>query len=297
MTSAEQPQESREKVTGDKSPAALELIKFAAFLEGVPPSQERAISDLVKREGPRNARTINRPALTLHCPSPSCKGDRIFRCTDVGQTLQEENAFRDFYFTYLCSNCRMSMKMFSLRVSVDASSEDAGAAYKYGEKPPYGPPTPPRLLTLLEDQRDTFLKGRRCEFQNLGVGAFGYYRRVVEHQKNRIIDEIISVSKTIGASEENLAALDAARNETQFSKSVSLVKDALPQTLLINGQNPLTLLHSALSAGLHEQPDEKCLELAHAIRVVLAELAEKLSQALKDKAELTAALSLLMKRD
>lgn len=50
----------------------------------------------------------------------------------------------------------------------------------------------------------------------------------------------------------------------------------IPQTLLINGHNQLTLLHSALSEGLHDQTDEKCLELATSIRVVLTDLADRL---------------------
>jgi hypothetical protein len=81
----------------------------------------------------------------------------------------------------------------------------------------------------------------------------------------------------------------------EFSKAVESAKDAIPQSLLINGQNPLTLLYSALSIGIHEQTDEKCLELAHDVRVVLVELSERLGQALKDEAELDSAVSRLMK--
>jgi len=140
-----------------------------------------------------------------------------------------------------------------------------------------------------------FLKGRRCENQGLGIGAFSYYRRVVEHQKGRIIDEVIKVSGKIGAPEETLKLLREARNETKFSKSVSLIKDAIPQALLISGHNPLTLLHNALSAGLHEDTDDGCLSLAQAVRVVLVDLSERLSHALRDDAELKTAVSRLMK--
>lgn len=140
-----------------------------------------------------------------------------------------------------------------------------------------------------------FLRGRRCETQGLGVGAFSYYRRVVEHQRNRIIEEIIKVAKLVNAPQPTIAHLTDALAETQFSKSVALVKDAIPQSLLLKGHNPLTLLHEALSAGLHEESDARCLELAQAVRVVLAELSERLSQALKDEAELGEALSQLMK--
>jgi hypothetical protein len=79
-------------------------------------------------------------------------------------------------------------------------------------------------------------------------------------------------------------------------KAIESVKDSIPESLLVNGHNPLTLLHSALSEGLHAQTDEQCLELAQAVRVVLAELAERIGQALKDEAELNAAISRLMNR-
>jgi hypothetical protein len=63
----------------------------------------------------------------------------------------------------------------------------------------------------------------------------------------------------------------------------------------VNGHNPLTLLHSALSEGLHAQTDEQCLELATSIRVVLSELVDQLGNALKEEAELNAAVSRLLK--
>ena len=59
----------------------------------------------------------------------------------------------------------------------------------------------------------------------------------------------------------------------------------------------VNLIGDCSSAGLHEQPDERCLDLAHDVRVVLADLAERIGQALKDDAELTAAISRLTKPD
>ena len=45
---------------------------------------------------------------------------------------------------------------------------------------------------------------------------------------------------------------------------------------------------------MHEKSDEKCLVLAHDVRVVLAELSERISQALKDEKELNSAVSRLL---
>ena len=84
--------------------------------------------------------------------------------------------------------------------------------------------------------------------------------------------------------------------ETRFSQALANVKGSIPQALLINGHNPLLLLHSALSDGLHARDDAYCLEQASSIRVVLEELSERLSQALKDEAELNKALSHLLNR-
>jgi hypothetical protein len=86
-----------------------------------------------------------------------------------------------------------------------------------------------------------------------------------------------------------------AKNETQFTAAVGAVKHGIPSALLVNGHNPLTLLHAALSEGLHAQTDEECLGLATSIRVVLADLADRLGHALKDRAELAAAVTRLMK--
>jgi len=149
-------------------------------------------------------------------------------------------------------------------------------------------------LRLFGQERENFLKGRRCESQGLGIGAFSYYRRVVENQKKMIFDEIIRVAEKISAPPETIAALKAARDETQFSKSLQSAKVAIPQALLINGHNPLTLLHTALSDGLHGRSDEECLELAQDIRVVLSELADRLGQSLKDDAELNTAVTRLL---
>lgn len=91
-------------------------------------------------------------------------------------------------------------------------------------------------------------------------------------------------------------ALRNAARESQFARAVELVKDAIPETLRISGHNPITLLYKALSEGIHVYEEERCLQLASAIRVVLTKLAEKISDALSDEKELQNALTQLMGR-
>jgi hypothetical protein len=57
-----------------------------------------------------------------------------------------------------------------------------------------------------------------------------------------------------------------------------------------------SLYHSALREGLHAQTDEQCLEAAHDVRVVLTALVQRLNEALRDEAELNAAIERLARR-
>ena len=271
-----------------------EPITFAEFLESVPPSTLANISDLVGRDRYSLAKLLT-PDIQLHCSSDACNGMRFFRCLIVKPSDRALQGDWEYYhLVYFCANCGKTKKVFSVGVCW-YDGANSGESFKFGEWPPYGPPTPSRLTKLIGPDKELFLNGRRCENQGLGIGAFAYYRRVVENQKNRILDEIIKVSRKLETDIDTITSLQAAKAETQFSKAIKSVKDAMPQTLLINGQNPLMLLHSALSKGLHGQSDQRCLEIARSVRVVLADLSERLAQALKDEAELKDALATLMK--
>lgn len=276
-----------------------EYMEYTDFLESTPPGQLRDIASLAKwayvRSKADAGHTILTPEIQLHCPDDSCNGLRFFRCTLPGEHVLSIT-FSFLYLTYRCSNCQRFEKTFSLAAAAKEAGEPRGQLYKFGELPPFGPPTPPKLMKLIGPDRDDFLKGRRCENQGLGVGAFIYYRRVVETQKNRILEEIIKVSEKLGAATNRLVTLRAAVAETQFTKALDMAKDVLPESLLINGHSPIKLLHSALSDGVHARSDEECMGLATSIRIVLGELSDRLSQALKDEAELAKALSTLLNR-
>ena len=275
---------------------------LSEFLQSTPPNQWRHISNL---SVPRNVgpypntviAEINTPELELHCLPDLCNGVRFFRCTNVFSstgTYLEGNNFNYLYVTYQCSNCQKTGKVYSLAVKLFTIEQSQGICCKLGELPPYGPPVPSRLIKLIGPDRDIFIKGRNCENQGLGIGAFTYYRRVVENQKNRILGEIVKVSEKIGVPQDKINTLREAIKETQFRKALEMAKDVMPENLLIDGHSPIFLLHRALSRGVHELSDEECLKLASTVRLVLGELSERLSAILKDRAELTEAISTLM---
>ena len=269
---------------------------LASFLESTPPYTTEVLADMFLDRGVTTYGQrwqLNKPDIQLHCENDPCRGIRFFRHSGADAFAYEERP-ANVFVNYVCSNCQGSLKTFALQIlHVDSRS---GKAMKYGEIPSFGPPTPSRLITLIGPDRELFLRGRRAENLGFGIGSFAYYRRVVENQKGRIIHDIAKASERLGASPEMLEKLRQAEKETQFSKAIEIVKSGIPAALLIDGHNPLTLLHTALSEGLHDHTDADCLEIAREIRLVLTDLADRISQALKEEAELKKAVSRLMSR-
>lgn len=269
----------------------MEATTLKLFLESCPPGQKQYIEDPTTFIS--SILHIKGPQLSLHCSNTECQGIRFFVMTERVSIASTQ--INNRFLSFVCSNCRKSIKIFSVQLYKN-DEDDYWSIRKYGEEPPFGPPVPSQAFKLIGGERDLFLKGRRCENQGMGIGSFVYYRRVIENQKIRIFEELIRVVSRVSSNQELIAELNAAKDETQFTKAVELIKHALPESLNINGHNPLTLLHSALSEGVHAHDDKECLELASSVRTVLFEFADRLSQALKNNAELNVAINKLAKK-
>ena len=265
-------------------------IEWATFLTSVPPGITEKVDDL--SEGYKETwERMSSPSIYLDCPSEICDDIRIFDPQERAGNIA--SGWQDFYLNYQCRHCLRSKKTFSIRARRETLSCN-GLALKIGEWPPFGSRIPTRVNKIIGDDRDLFFKGHRSENQGLGIGAYVYYRRVVHNQKDRLVDEIIKVAKRTNASPEVIKSLEKAKAQTEFSRAVETVKNAIPDVLKINGHNPLTLLHKALSKGVHELTDDECLEGAKNIRIVLSEFCERMGEALKEQAELDEAVKKLL---
>jgi len=279
-----------EIITNDVNVDKSTVKTWVDFLQEQPPGSIVSVSEDASRNL-KGLKLIATPDLQLFCPESTCNSNTFFFSEESHAMLMKEQWVNTF-LTYRCRNCLKYCKTFA--VALHQKNTNVLTAFKFGEYPAYGPTIPARVLRLIQPDRELFLSGRRCENQGLGIGAFTYYRRAVENQWARLVDEIIKVAITIDAPETTLAVLETSRDETQFSKSIKDVKHAIPPSLLIKGQNPLALLHTALSKGVHSLTDGECLSLAITIRLILIELSEKLGQALKNDKELTDAVSRLV---
>ncbi len=275
----------------DNKPAKEEepAMDFAEFLALTPPYSEKKVIHFQLNF--ISHLKLNTPDILLHCPSSICenKGTLFHNC--VAHDSFHRGASPTHIYSYKCSNCQNNYKTYAVNLIGEIESDNISAkCVKVGEYPSFGTKVPSRLLNMIGKDRDLFLKGRVCENQGLGIGSFSYYRRVIENQKNRLFDQIIQVTKLLDADSHLIEELKIAKKENQFTKSIDVIKTGLPQTLFISGENPLTLLHGALSEGLHAKSDEECLEIAGNIRVVLTVLAQSITNALNDDKELTNAV-------
>ena len=258
------------------------LAAWKLFLETKPPNTSVKIQGLA--ESAQRWWVIETPQIQLHCEHDD--GPRRFdpTATKVGVSRHWNYQF----ITYQCRDCQTIRKTFA--VLVIRSNVDDVEAMKLGEYPPFSAPISSRVQKLLStSDLELYRKGSRSEAQGLGIGAATYFRRIVENQWKLLVTEIRNAAERLGV--EDLKLYDAAIQKTQFSKAVGILKDAIPDKLLIlNGKNPLTLLYQPLSRQLHGLTDEECLQQASDIRVVLTALLENIADVLKAQDDLREAV-------
>lgn len=198
---------------------------------------------------------------------------------------------RVFDVRYLCQSCRNFERRFLVYVS-----EDLNTIYKIGQYPEWEIKMDRNLEKTLHKHSKTFRKGLVCESQGYGIGAFAYYRRITED----IIDELLeSITDLIDADHqaEYNEALEKTKQTRVTQEKIELIKDLLPSILRPNGMNPLGVLHSELSEGLHAESDEACLENANHIKSILIFLINQIIQSKESAKGFTESMkSLLIKK-
>ncbi len=288
--------EKQENPNTDNSREKVELIPFGKFLEEYPMGTNQIVEGYYHNTGKTGYYRYEKcaPALRLYCEK--CGGIRNFDGKWQHSSYldnKEPSRSEDDFLVYTCRDCEEYTKHYCLMAAPDGENGE-GKVIKIGEYPELNIKLPTGLSKLFGTDYSYFIKGLKCEKRGLGLGAYTYYRRVVENQKNRLFGEILKVAEKLGAKKDMTQKIENAISEVQFSTAVNIIKDAIPESLLIDGHNPLKLIHKALSIGIHNQTDEKCLELAHNIRIVLTDLAERIKIALSEKRDLKSAVSELL---
>jgi len=190
---------------------------------------------------------------------------------------------------YLCAGCKDSEAYYLVEFS-----EKLDYIRKVGQYPEFNIAPDKNIAKMLGKNVYLFSKGRICEVHGYGIGAYAYYRRVVE----LIIDKLLNKIWSLHGTEEQ------KKYETQFNKikksriaeeKINIAKDILPSSIVKEGTNPLKTLYDALSEGIHEKNDEECIELADTIRKILVALVNQVEVIIESQEEIGEATKKLLK--
>jgi len=227
----------------------------------------------------------------IHMYCENCKSEQTFNMINsyeefFGPPFYAENT--KIRLVYLCQFCKIFERVFFIYIS-----KDLDYIYKIGQYPEWEIEIDKNLESTLRDKSKTFKKGLVCESQGYGIGAFAYYRRITEE----IIDDLLSsISELIDEKDKAkyLEALEQTKKTRVTQEKIDLVKDLLPPILRPKGVNPLGVLHSQLSEGLHGETDEECLEIAGHTRKVLTFLINQIMQSQQTAKSFTASMQAIL---
>ena len=233
---------------------------------------------------------LQKPQINMPCIE--CRSNQTFVMTNEPSEGQNYSNYPleglIFRARYLCVHCQNFERHFLLRID-----ENRQSITKVGQYPAWEVSGDPEIERLLGEHPSYYKRGLICESQGYGIGAFSYYRRIVEE----IIDDLLQdVSDLLSDKEleEYQAALEQTKKTVVTQEKINLVKDLLPAILRPEGMNPLSALHSSLSEGLHAESDEICLEYAQAVREVLVFLVNQVAASRQSSREFTESMRRLL---
>lgn len=248
---------------------------------------------LESEESDKNSNVQNWDKTPINMGCSYCESRQTFNMTnefwqDGYRKTNLEAYNRVINLNYLCDSCKEFKREFYVFID-----DDLNFIYKVGQYPEWQIKMDSNLEKVLNKHAKTFRKGLVCEAQGYGIGAFAYYRRITED----IIDDLLeSISDLIDV--ENQAEYKIALEKTKTTRvtqeKIDLIKDLLPSILKPNGMNPLGVLHSELSEGLHAESDKACLENANHIKGILTFLINQIIQSKESAKNFTQSMKSLL---
>jgi len=267
------------------------------FLEEYP-LYRKFITDLKSYHDLSN---VPRPSIHMYCKQ--CQSGQTFNMINKYDEL-------DYYsnneipgivvrLKYQCTGCHNHLRYFLVRFGISeievkndkGEKEKQKVIYmeKVGQYPAWSIEMDKQLEKELGEHAELYKRGLINESQGYGIGAFTYYRRITE----TIIDQLLDSISTLLEGEEKEkyeVALLEAKKTTVTQEKIDLVKDLLPVSLRPDGMNPLSVLHSALSEGLHAETDNDCLDYAEEIKGVLVYLVNQVERSKSSSKSFTSSM-------
>lgn len=178
------------------------------------------------------------------------------------------------HYKGVCKKCNKFHIDFLLNTYV---GENGVFLRKIGQYPPYEI-TPEKIILkyLNKEDKENYKKALLLLSQSFGIGAFSYLRRIVENEIIKIIEDL---SKLDFPESDKIKELLEKYNENHQMKSlIDGINDYLPGTLKNIGNNPIKVLYSQLSGGIHSFSEDECFKKAQLIDTLLKFVIKKINE-------------------
>ncbi len=217
---------------------------------------------------------------------------QIAALTDSSRvTLKYIDSNTIFHLDFICLKCNSYQIIFTLLFNhasdsknSDDDSKGITTIQKTGQIPPQESTIDDDVKKwLTKADKDLYLKGMRSEMFGFGIGAFGYFRRIVENNIEKLLDQLSAITDD----KDLVQAITLAKQQRNAEEKLKIVKDHAPGSFSYKSQNVFKILYNALSEGLHKDTDEECLDSATGVRTCLDFLIKRVHRSIEEQKQLT----------
>jgi hypothetical protein len=184
------------------------------------------------------------------------------------------------HYSGVCQQCKKYAVHFLISGSTSRDKNGNKKFYirKVGQNPaPVITPTRDVSNFLNEDDKDFYGKALKNLKYGHGIGAYAYFRRIIENEIHRIVKRISAIN--LPDSNKIIEALEQYKEKHQMSRLIEEITPYLPKSLKDDqSNNILKLLYDQSSTALHELSEEDCLEKAGYIDTLFSYLVKKLNE-------------------
>lgn len=156
-----------------------------------------------------------------------------------------------------CAGCTYTQ--FTCWIEIDSKK---GWARKIGQVPEPSVDVPSDVAEVLSEDARLYRRARICTNLSYGVAACAYLRRILENRIDPLLGIIRKMREGDGADEAELARIDEIAQGKVASEKIRLAGEVLPDSLKVEGDNILLLMHNELSYGIHSGDEDWCAERA-----------------------------------
>lgn len=189
------------------------------------------------------------------------------------------------FLLHVYSDNEVSRRLISGRPIVNSSGMTKPKEYpdakvfleKVGSNPPIKV-QPNKLVSKYFDRETNrwYFKGLNCINENYGIGAYAYFRRIIEKELIHIIESIKELPSSHKSEIEKL--LKAHKENPTITTIYENIFEHLPHSLKVLGNNPIKLLYKETSDGLHSLKDDECLKKSEAVQKILEFTIQKINE-------------------